>query len=1034
MSDLSRATLRLVVDLQACQSPGSAHRGVGRYSKSLFEAMAAQRGERDLHLLASDGLPIDLATEAIPAARVHRLPPLPEWGSPPDPEGGVRDTLDGIALSAHLQSIRPDAIHVSHAFEGLDARVPLPSPSLRSPEQVVSATLYDLIPLRFPDHYFRSDGFRRWYHHRLAWLRTADLLLAISESSRRDAIELLGIEPERVVTIHGGVSPCFRPPADRESARRTIAERYGLPDRFVLYAGGDEFRKNLAGAIRGFAAVPAAVRAGCPLVIVCSLGPESRARCVDLAREAGLAAEELVLTGFVPEEDLVALYGACDLFIFPSLYEGLGLPVLEAMACGAPVIGSDRSSISEVIAEPDALFDPDSPASAGDRIAHALSDPSFADGLRAHGLERSRSYSWERTAALALDAIDAAVARKREARVRAARDGVLPRKRLAVLTPLPPSRSGIADYNAEFLPHLARHFDLDVYVEERRVDDERLLPSPPVYSAKDFPAVARQYDAILYELGNSHFHAHMLPLLEEFPGVIGLHDAYLSSLYAYFEFHAGQKGRYAREMLLSHGPRARRYLAPARGEFDPVQRTTVELPCTKWAIDRATGVISHSPFNLETARRHYGEGWLSPYRTIPQMVARRPPAHPRERDAARRELGFGPDDFVIATFGFVAWTKWGDRLLQGFLESSLRDDPRVHLVFAGQLARDGFGLDLEATIAGSGIAERIRVTGYLSNEDYEKYLGAADLAAQLRTKSRGGTPRGVLDCLAHGLPVIVNRDASYRDYPEGVVIGIAPHPIAEEIARALEAAHRDRGQLREVAAAGLEYIDREHHPAVCTAQYAAVIHECSARAALSGPGRLAEALAPHLPSCADPARASELASQWYAAIPTPSFARRRILVDVTPLTGPSPALPAGREIAAAVAELLCTDLAGVEPIAVEAVGDGLRVATAWLEREGLAVGSAENGDAPPPAIELRAGDCYVVVDADGEAGARDAADAPSHGSAEAARGAGATVISLRELLPALPSASEGAGASGSPVREVPSEPASALESLRSRPR
>ena len=963
VDEVRRRSMRILMDLQACQTLGSGPRGVGRYSKALFTNIAMERGQRDLFALVAPHLPVAVDLGVLSESRVLRLPNLPAWGSSRDFQGGEQDALDGLALSAFLAPIKSDIVHISHVFEGFGERVALPNYKQRLAGQVISATLYDFIPLLYQDHYFQDIDFRKWYFSRLSWLRQADLLLAISESSRQDAINLLGIDPWRIVTIHGGISPHFQPVADLEGVRRSLIQRYGLRERFVLYTGGDDHRKNIRGAIAGYATVPTEVRRNCQLVIVCSMDDHRRKMYLDIARQVGLGSQDVVITGFVPEEDLVAFYSACDVFVFPSLYEGLGLPVLEAMACGAPVVGGNNSSIRELIIRPDALFDASSPNSIGEMIGKALTDKAFTEELRRYGQKRSKEFSWKDTAGRAIEAFDDALARVRSSGVQSAIQGWLPRKRIAVFTPLPPCRSGIADYNAKFLPYLARHFDIDLYVDNYQVNDETLTSAFRIFNASDFDAVALAYDAILYEFGNSEFHAHMLPLLEKYPGIVGLHDAYLSGLFGYLDFHLGDSGRYAHEMLTAHGPAARRFFAPIQQHPEANGAAMVNLPCTKQVIDQAIGIISHSPFNLEIARQHYPEGWQSSYRIIPQMVHVPRACSKDEREEARKQNGFTGSDIIITTFGHIAWTKWGERLLEAFLNSPLRDDPRIYLVYAGELANDDFGLRLKEDIKKAKLGKRIRITGFLSDPDYEHYLRITDIAVQLRTKSRGGTPKGVLDCLAFGVPVIVNNDASYTDYPDNVVIKLVAEPSADEIAQKLVDACAGRELRIAFAQKGLEYVREHHDPARSAAEYAAAIHEFIERKRQLQPKNWVLNFAPHLADCPDPQSAARGAADWIEHIPACQFRRRRLIIDVSHIAQSDHKTGVPRVVKEIVKDAYCCPArADVEPLAVELVDGTLRVASAWLLERGLLLpqeAASQTADAP---VEFCAGDVFLMLD------------------------------------------------------------------------
>jgi glycosyltransferase involved in cell wall biosynthesis len=961
MLETNIRSMRLLFDLQACQTQGSAHRGVGRYSKSLFLELAKTAAPREIYGLASDELANPVLWE-FPEQNMVRPPRLPDWGVRRDFEGGQQDALDAALYAAAAAAVRPDVVHVSHLFEGYADRVAIPNAKHRPAGQVFSATLYDLIPMRFSDQYFHDKRFQAWYFHRVQWLRQADLLLSISESSRQDAINILGLDPSRIVTIHGGIGDHFQPINNRDTSRAKIMARYNISrPKFVLYTGGDDYRKNLQGAIEGYAALPQQTKVGTQLVIVCALEPHRKILFEIAALKAGLSADDIVFVGYVPESDLVALYGCCDLFIFPSLYEGLGLPVIEAMACGAPVIGSDNSSIKELIGRADAMFDATKAADIAKAMHRVLENSEFEQDLRQYSKTRSRLFNWKSAAATAIEAFDEALARKRVAGTRAASSGWLKRSRIAMMTPLPPVRSGIADYNARFLPFLAEHFDIDLYIVEDSVEDAELNAAFRIFPASEFAANAQSYDTILYEFGNSEFHVHMLNFLEQFPGVVGLHDAYLSGLFGYLQFNLGEDNRYVSEMLASHSGQARSLMAPLAAHPNAYGAAMVELPCTKRVLNQAIGLISHSSFNLEIARRLYPEGWPGPYRIIPQMVPRVEADDVDGRAKARADLGFAPDDFLIATFGHIAWTKCGDRLLDAFLNSVLASDKTCHLIFAGELAKDDFGEALGERIQDCNHSNRIKITGFLSEGDYSKYLRIADIAIQLRTKSRGGTPKGVLDCLAYGVPVIVNNEASYQDYPDDVVVKLSADPSAAEIADRIIALKEAAGELADQSLRGLAYVHKHHDPRYCAEQYAAAIHEFIERDSAARAKSTVHDIATDLAGCPEPGIAASMAADFIDARPIPDFARPRIVIDASHIANSDHGTGIPRVMRETVKVAYCEKVPGFDAVAVRRLNDDLVQANAWLATQGLLLPFEHTAD-QAVTVRLRPGDHLLMLD------------------------------------------------------------------------
>jgi glycosyltransferase involved in cell wall biosynthesis len=957
--------MRLVLDVQARQTDGSGYRGVGRYSEGLAIHIARQRGEDDVRICLNAAYPDSIRTisaslqASLGRERISSCLD-PEFANASSPS--VDDALREALIRRHWIALQPDVLHVSHVFENFGPAAVVPHAWPRIPGMVRSSTLYDLIPLRFPEHYLADPAFKAWYLAKLEILRDCDHLLAISETSRLDAIELLGLPGDRISTIWGGVDEGqFRPRVLAEDEIRSFRARHGLNERYLLHTGGDDYRKNLEGAIAGFAEVPRQVRQDVQLAIVCRLSDERRAVLANLVARSGLAAADVVLTGFVSDDDLARFYNTCEAFVFPSLYEGLGLPVLEAMKSGAVVLGGRNSSIRELIGDEDALFDARQPASMARQLVRVLGDEDFRRHRREDGLERARLFTWERTASLALGVLRAARAAAMP-RATAVLVDALPRRRMALFTPLPPCRSGIADYNAAFLPHLARHFAIDIFVDGYATSDANLQEHFTIYPHQDFDEKSAQYDVVVYEMGNSEFHAYMLPHISRHPGVVVLHDAYLSGLYGYLDFQCGERGRYIAEMLGAHGPRARRYLAPVEGHPDPIGGSMADLPATRSVIDQAIGLIAHSPSSLDVARDAYPEGFAAPYRIIKQMVKISAPTDAASKAAARETLGFGVRDVVVASFGHMTWTKCGDRLLDAFLHSSLSENNSARLLFVGELAQGAFGNALRERIEKSGLGERIRVTGYVDESTYARYLGAVDVAVQLRTDGRGETSKAVLDCLAAAVPVIVNDAVSYRDYPDHVVQKIAADPDSAQLARCLLSLLADPDALGRIGAAGRNHAIAEHTGERIAAQYALAIDEMlqrQAAASLAGGIHEVGGLLATNPASDSVVAASARALQ--AMQPAMLFRTRRLLVDVSIIADKDHGTGVQRVVNAIVRQLYVSKRGGFSPLAVRLHDGHMVEATGWLAAQGLLT-ETEQQQPAPAAVGIERGDTLLMLD------------------------------------------------------------------------
>jgi glycosyltransferase involved in cell wall biosynthesis len=875
--------MRILLDLQACQS-SSMHRGIGRYSSALAQAIARNAGAHDVHLLLSSAFPESAATlrEAfatlVPAAAIHGFStPLPVAEANPDNAWRVH-AAERIR-EQRLASLRPDLVHVASLFEGLsDDAV---SSILHGENRFdTAATLYDLIPLLRKEYYLGDPNIAAWYYRKLQSLKNAGLLLAISGHARAEAIEVLQLAPDTVVNISSAVDGIFQPRVLAPGARTDLLARHGLHRPFIMYTGGIDYRKNIEGLIEAYAQLPGALRRQYQLAVVCSIHDPDRVRLQRLAARLQLAPDDLVLTGFVTDDDLVSLYNCTALFVFPSLHEGFGLPALEAMACGAPVIGSDASSIPEVIGRADALFDPTSVPAIAASMAHVLRDQDWAAELRRHGLVQARLFSWDASAKRAIAAFEETHARNAPARasaVVAAPWLAQSRPRLAFVSPLPPLRSGIAGYSADLLPELARFYDIELILDQPGVDDPWAAHNFPRRSLDWFDTHAHAFDRIVYQFGNSAFHAYMFALLERHPGIVVLHDFFLSGIVNHADNDSTLPNYFLRTLYQSHG-----YPALLAEQQQGRIAACAAYPCNKAVLDRALGVIVHSHHAVALAAAWYGPAAAREWCVVPLL--RKLPGE-QDRAGARGALGIPDGDFVLCCFGMLAPTKCNDAIAQAWIDSAAGLDPRCHLVFVGELANDRFGIALRERIASH---PRIRITGYVTDALYRSYLAAADGAIQLRTGSRGETSAAVLDCLAHALPTIVNAHGSATEVPDTVCVRLDDAFTSAALRQAIETLRADTALRARLATAAQAFM-QAHSPARAGARVRDAIEAIAGASHGTAQQRLLRSLAAIPDAGSDGDRVQAAAA---IAINRLRPDAHQLLVDVTALAQQAPATQA----------------------------------------------------------------------------------------------------------------------------------------------
>ena len=647
--------MRLLLDLQGVQG-AARHAGLGRYSLELARALIRGRGAHEVQILVNTRLvepAARLAEEFAPILGHHAIR---RWQAPEGSAAGAHPQAPRRRLAEQIRAqaiadAAPDLLHVGSVFEGWQHDVVATWPAeLERP--AIAATVHDLIPLTLRETYldgmWREAGLVPWYARCLDEVAACAPLLANSEATRDELLRHLRLPPERVVTIGGGVSPAFAPPLLDAAARGALLARYGLREGFLLYLGAGDPRKNEGVLLDAFARLPVALRAAHPLAIGHVNPPHLRAQ----AKAAGLTEAELIALPFVEEADLPGLYEATALFVMPSLAEGFGLPLLEAMACGAPCIASNTSAMPEVVGRADALFDPRDPAALAALMERVLTAPELRADLAAYGPRRAREFSWDKVAVRAWDAFEAARPLRRHGRP--------PRRRtLALVSPLPPAASGIADYAGELAPALAAHYAVTLVGPAPA--EGALAGRMPWMSEADFAREGGGFDRVLYQIGNNPMHAPALTrLLPRFPGVVTLHDSAITDLRNWIDARPD-----------APEPRILRLV---REDGYPALVTSRELAGSAGLLADALGVVVHSGYARWLMGVEYGEAALRQVAVLPLL--RQPPALPA-RDEARSVLGVGEGDFLVASFGLMTPHKLPERLLSGFAALARRDPARA---------------------------------------------------------------------------------------------------------------------------------------------------------------------------------------------------------------------------------------------------------------------------------------------------------------------------------------------------------------------
>ena len=803
----------------AVQSPHHGARGIGRLASNLVSALLEHRDEHEYVFYVHDELPDDRVPRS---DRVEYRAIRPRWE--------VGETM--VPCLDRLARTNPD---------GLDALVFLspfekwahysPPPRYEGGPKLV-AFMHDLIPFLFQNENVVDPVLMRHYHV-LETVARYDLFLTNSDATRSDCLAVLRLDPDRVKTIGAASDDRLFVP-DRSTpmpaASRRALNALGVVKPFVMNVGGLDPRKNTWKLIEAFAALPAALRDTHQLVLTFATDEWGCGHVLNHARDFGVAGS-VVLTGEVTDETLRVLYQRCAAFAFPSLYEGFGLPILEAMHCGAAVIVGNNSSQVEIVGDAALLTNAGDTHDIKDKLATLLADPVEARVLGDRAIERARAYSWESCVQRMLEAFET-LERKVRPTARIRFDGGHARKpTIAFFSPLPPRKSGISDYSAFLLEELRRSYQIDLF------HDSGYVPQPALHSgdfvAADFRlfdrlAASKRYHAVVYQMGNSRYHSYMYPVLLRHPGLMVLHDFCLAGFHLHYGHSRGVGMGFIAEKLRRWYPEDHAAIEHALATW-PKNWDDISRDCALrgWHLNRevlaaSATTIFHSPWCRATVAKSSPE-FADAIEVIPHGI------HPRRTSAAHRaevrdRFKLPQNSLIVASFGFVHPDKMSPQALDAFAVIA-RDDPSALFVFAGEEADGGAVRNHAAAL---GLNDRVRFLGRQSYEDFTILMTATDVGVNLRMPPTNGETSGaLLNLLAAGVPSVVTEVATFSDYPSTVVRKVKWETEGPAgLLRALSDLASNRPARQALGEAAWAYVDEHHEWSRVAKLYVDAIERC----------------------------------------------------------------------------------------------------------------------------------------------------------------------------------------------------------------
>jgi glycosyltransferase involved in cell wall biosynthesis len=775
-------------------------RGMGRFSQQQLRAVLATEEQNEYVLLCREGFDADqilLDIRNDRKVRIRCLPPLASIEDGESPNYGRRALRLDDELQAAVAAERLDLFHATTPFLFGDL----------VPQRIEScpyvATHYDLIPLVYPGQYFPGEQDRlgrQAYERALRYAARAQRLAAISGFVKEEAAIYLGTPHERIDVAYPFADPAFAPmaEAEAEAAIGDLRGRLGLEGDFVVSVTHLHFSKNLEGLLRGFAELQRRGRfAGLGLVVVCGLESGQGRYIRDLAWQCGVQ-DHLHLTDLISDTELAGLFNRCSAALLLSRYEGFGLPALEALQCGAPVVASATASIPEIVGSAALLVDPDAPVECADAVERLLSSGALREELGGRGLEQSRRFDGQRLADATLECY------RRAAEPPAERP-----RRVSVWSPMPPQESGVADYSFELVEWLEQHVEVEVVVDQGVAPELPRQLRATFRLATDEGTRGSSRDRVVFQFGGSHFHLFQFAHLDAKPDLLVLHDLTWGRV-RWFAAR-GDVAALEKEVADSEGEAAAQELrriidgTPHDRLGEAAEEFFLRHFLLRPVVSASSQQVVHFLGGAEALEERYPEanacyvpmGVADPFAAIP--------FHQRSSCTAPRHR----QHLEVGIFGTIDPVKRLESVADSVLlldEAGV--DVRVSVV--GTFVSPEYRHELESYLRERSVADRFRFHGRGSDETFRRCLLDCDVVVNLRWPFRYQMSASLLRAVAAGKPVVATDVPAWGMLPETFCRFLPPgEREAAELARELATLAHDREERRKRGAAARSFY-REH--------------------------------------------------------------------------------------------------------------------------------------------------------------------------------------------------------------------------------
>jgi glycosyltransferase involved in cell wall biosynthesis len=801
--------LKIVIDITPLQT-ASKLRGIGNYTKNYVTSIISNSVGNEIILLINELLPLPkeyLASIKPKYSYVHTCywRPLEGVFFGADSKIETIRAKREISREIYAETIRridADILLICSGFEGYQDNA-IYTTRLNKKETKVYIIVYDAIPFKEAHEYFlQNKNYSLHLEDNLGPLMNADTLIAISETTAAEFSTLFGDKRPSFLVSKGGVS-------DNENEREILNSKLESPARVsILMIANSEPQKNISFVLDCLANTTDSKLSNVEMIIVGRLSSGFRRKHKKALSKLSKT-QRLREVGHIDEVEKRNLISNVNVLVLPSIQEGLNLVLMEGLLHNVPILVSDITIHREVLRGLSVpFFNVHSQEDFLTKLKQSIDEPNEFKITESEYRHFAQEFSYSKSAQKFLKQIhyvSSVVSREEE-------NDPIHRSRVAVVSPLPPSPTGIADYTQEQIKLLLRdlNYEVDVFQELTNLEDQDLDVLRKL-NLSDFKQTYLDYDHIFYHLGNSHFHEYMLNLLRDYPGIVFLHDVDLTGWFTLHEDAHPLEARYLNSVRSEHGSIIAAEILTQKREPESIRVLGFEY------IKNSPAIVVHNEEAFQIINT-FLPNVSEKVHKIP--LVKEANSKLKSGSDLRSSLGIAESAIVIATFGMMAETKCDLEIIKTFSSFIATSETAVVMIFVGQIEGGSYGTKI---LELARRHENIRFTNHVSKEIYVNYLEITDIAIQLRRKSKGETSGALLDVLGQGIPTIANMHGSVGTDLFPAVYQIPDQFTLSDLENALSDLIKNSEKRKQLSKAALHFLHTYNSPKIISEKLEALM-------------------------------------------------------------------------------------------------------------------------------------------------------------------------------------------------------------------